>query len=89
MASLTPLLSLPPFTPNSFGQNVNECPLEPLDALQLATDAINVVENRIDINTFSPEYQQKIRHWYQFSATRYFSDNPIVAKRIRETLDLV
>lgn len=89
MGSLTPLLSLPPFTPNSFGQNTNECPLEDPSAIQLATDAINVVENRVDINTFPPEYQQKIRSWYQFSATRYFSNNPIVAKRIRETLDIV
>ena len=89
MASLTPLLNLPPFTVDSFGQNSEEVPLQPMDALQLATDAINVVENRVDINTFPPEYQQKIRYFYQFSATRYFSDNPKVARRIRETLDIV
>lgn len=38
------------------------------DTLQLQTDAINVLEGRVDINTFSPDYQRKIENYYRFSA---------------------
>lgn len=61
----------------------------PSDVLQLQTDAANVVEGRVDINTFSVEYQEKIKNYYRFSATRYTSDNTLIAKRTLDTLDIM
>ena len=33
---------------------------------QLEIDAINVLEHRVNINTFPKEYQQQIRDFYRF-----------------------
>jgi len=38
------------------------------DTLQLQTDAINVLEGRVAMNTFSPDYQRKIENYYRFSS---------------------
>lgn len=89
MANLPQLLSLPPFTPNQIGVNTSQMPRIDDETLQLATDMINVVEGRVDIHTFAPDYQKKIKSFYQFSATSYTEDQPVIAKRIRDTLDLV
>ena len=59
------------------------------DELQLRTDVANVVEGRVNIATFPEEYQNKIRYFYQFFGIRYESETPVVAKRIRQTLDIV
>lgn len=59
------------------------------DTLQLQVDALNVLEKRVDINSFEPEYQQKIRNYYRFSATRMNSESPKVAMRTNNTLDIV
>jgi hypothetical protein len=83
------LLILQPFSPEDIGQNTQEVPFESPDALQLAVDMINVKEGRVNISTFTPEYQKKIRLFYQFSATRGFSNNPTIARRTQDTLDLV
>ena len=37
------------------------------DTLQLQTDAINVLEGYVDINTFPSDYQRKIENYYRFS----------------------
>ena len=89
MANQQQLLQLQPFSINDIGQNVSEVPFESKEALQLATDMINVKENRVDIATFPPEYQKKIKLFYQFSATRIFTNNPKIAKRTQDTLDIV
>ena len=59
------------------------------DTLQLATDAINVEEGRVDINTFPTDYQQKIKNYYRFSATRHMSNDGTIAKMTSSTLDLI
>ena len=43
--------------------------LLPIDekTLQLQVDAINVLENRVDINIFPPSYRKKIEDYYRFS----------------------
>jgi len=35
--------------------------------LQLQVDAINVLENRVDMDTFPPEYQKLIKNYYRFT----------------------
>lgn len=79
----------PPLTTADLGFNPEEVPIEPPEELQLACDAINVVEGRVPLSSFPPDYQNKIKTFYQFSATRYTTDQPIIARRIRETLDIV
>ena len=78
--SLLPIDSLP-------SDNI---PLElPEDQKQLRVDAVNVLEGRVDINTFAPDYQNKIKWFYRFYGTRYNSKYPVVAKRTSDTLDIV
>jgi hypothetical protein len=89
MAIQTQLLTLQPFSPNDIGQNVAEVPFASPEALQLSIDMLNVKENRVDISSFPLEYQKKIRFFYQFSATRIFSNNPKAARRTQDTLDIV
>jgi len=40
-----------------------DCP----NMTQLEIDAVNVFENRVDINNFPKDYQQKIKNFYRFS----------------------
>jgi len=82
-------LPFPPFTPEQIGRNDEEVPIVPDDTLQLATDAINVEEGRVQLSSFPADYQEKIKAFYQFSATRYTSDQPVIAKRIRNTMEIV
>jgi len=61
----------------------------PEDVLQLQADALNVLENRVPITDFSPERQEKIKRYYQFSATRQNSKSNNIARRTVDTLDLL
>ena len=94
MASLIPLLSLPPLEAENIGLQPN-VPTDtnphhpPPDIHQLQADVINVLENRVDINDFDELYQAKIRHYYQYSATVHLSKYPVIAKRTSDTIDLV
>ena len=88
MADLIPLLSLPPLTSSDFNFDTDPFPIPP-DRIQLEADTINVLEGRVLISTFSPEYQLKIKHFYQFVPMRQGSKNQNIAKRTRETMDLV
>lgn len=78
-----------PLNPSEVGRDPDEFPPIPEDMLQLATDMINVVEGRIDIKTFSEEYQKKIRSFYRFSATRYTTNKSKIAKRTPNTLEII
>lgn len=93
MAIQPQLLSLLPFksplSPTDIGSDPDMFPPTPADQLQLATDMINVIENRVDINSFTPEYQKKIKSFYQFSATRYSSSKGKTANRTKNTLDII
>jgi hypothetical protein len=61
----------------------------PEDELQLQVDCINVLEKRVPIESFSSDYQQKIKDYYRFSGTKMYSDKSIFFKRTLDTLDLV
>jgi len=63
-------------------------PLPP-DVVQLEVDAANVVEGRVDINTFPHDYQQKIKDFYRFSATRHMSNDGTIANMTSSTFDLI
>jgi len=63
------------------------CP--PEDILRLQVDVINVFEGRVDIASFDPAYQERIKNYYKFSATQHLSSQPVIAKRTTDTLDLV
>jgi hypothetical protein len=63
------------------------CPSE--DILQLQTDVLNVLEGRVDINTFPQEYRKKIKDYYKFSATPHQSNFPFTVRMTRSTMDLV
>ena len=88
MAKLKSLLSLPPL-PESALDTPYPFPVPP-DVLQLQTDTINVLEGRVDITTFEPDYQIKIKNYWRFSATlkNKNSINP-VAVRTNDTLDII
>lgn len=61
----------------------------PPDELQLQADTINVLEKRVSISSFSPEYAQKIKTYYRFSAFRQGSKQGNAAKRTNDTLDII
>ena len=50
-------------------------PLNCSTMTQLEVDAINVLENRVDINTFPKEYQQQIQDFYRFHPVNIGSNN--------------
>ena len=65
-------------------------PLEvPPDEKQVRVDAVNVLEGRVDISTFNPEYQEKIRNYYRFYGTQYSSEIGVNARKTKDTLDIV
>ena len=57
--------------------------------LDLQADVLNVTQGRVDIESFPLEYQDKLRAYYQFSATRLNTDANKIAKRTIDTLDIV
>jgi hypothetical protein len=61
----------------------------PEDIWQLQVDVINVLEGRVDISSFEPTYQERIKNYYRFSGTVHMSKYPVIAKRTNDTLDLV
>jgi hypothetical protein len=88
MESRTYPLLRQPLTEEDLNDDLNVLPI-PDDVLQLQVDALNVLENRVDINDFPEDYQEKIKEYYRFSATRMTTDNSKIAKRTVDTLDIV
>ena len=88
MESRTYPLIRQPLTEADLNDDLNVLPI-PADVLQLQVDMLNVVENRVDINDFPLDYQEKIKAYYRFSATRMTTDNSKIAKRTVGTLDIV
>ena len=86
MENLNPLYTLQEMGPEQIGDD----PLGvPDDIVQLRLDAVNVLEGRVDINTFDEDYQKKIKDYYKYSALRYGSRKGAVAKRTPNTLDII
>ena len=67
-------------------QNVFEIPA---DVLQLQVDMLNVIEGRVELDTFDKEYQDKIVNYYRFSATRLNTNSGRIAKRTGNTLEII
>ena len=86
-----PLFTPPlvPYTIADLKDDINYLEI-PETVLQLQVDALNVLENRVSIDSFTPERQQTIKDYYRFSATQHNdrSQNKI-AKRIMNTLELI
>ena len=81
-------LPLPPLTKEDLMDDSLPFAVDPV-LLQLQVDTLNVLENRVDINTFDPEYQQTMLHYYQFSATRNTTKTSKVAPRSTDTLEIL
>jgi len=79
---------LPPLTEGDLDDDTNTFALSS-DTLQLQVDVLNVTSGRVDINTFPPDYQIKIKNYYRFSATRQNSKVDNVAPRTVDTLDII
>ena len=63
------------------------------DILQLQADTANVVEGRVPLSSFEPEYAERIKTYYKTCGRRKLvggmaSGNPS-SRVMRETLDLV
>jgi hypothetical protein len=90
MANPPQLLSLrpyevsdvPPPTPDTM-------PQDPPDIVQLKVDIINVLEKRVSIDSFTPEYQEKIKNFYRFYGQRSCPKKPFYPRMTRSTLDIV
>ena len=83
--SLSPL---PPLTPEDINGNPFAFVI-PEDVLQLQADTLNVLEGRVDINTFDVDYQKKMKNYYRFSAIIQNSKSHNIAMRTPDTLDIV
>ncbi len=88
------LINLEPFLTSDIGRvggiPVNTNPHSPPDdILKLQTDVINVLEKRVDINSFEIEYQQRIKSYYQFSGTAVLTGHPSAIKMTKNTMDLI
>jgi len=88
------LINLEPFLTSDLGRLsgivVNTNPHSPSDdILQLQTDVINVLEKRVDINSFGIEYQKRIKSYYQFSGTAIITGSPSAIKMTKNTMDLI
>lgn len=88
MGQLLNFLPLPKLP--EFDQSSNPFALEiPEDVLRLQTDVCDVEEGRVDIHTFEPEYQKKIKNYYRFTAHRQNSKSKNIVKRTNDTLDII
>lgn len=77
-----------PLTKEDLDDGLNFLPI-PDDILQLQVDTLNVMEGRVDLSSFSPEYQQKIKDYYRFSAHKTNTSNYRVASRTFHTMEIV
>ena len=66
MASPPHLLSPLPLPDNAAPWNADPL-IIPADVIKLQNDTINVVEGRVPIHSFPPDYQEKIKAYYRFT----------------------
>jgi len=90
MANRRQLLSLSPYEVSDYPSGSPDVvPNDPPDVLQLKADIINVIEGRVPIESFTPEYQKKIKSYYRFYGQRSSPKQPFYPKMIRQTLDII
>lgn len=56
---------------------------------KLQLDTARVDAGVVDLSTFSPEYQERIKTNYRFYGHRYTSDMPYCAPRTNDTMDVI
>ena len=78
----------PPLTKDDLEDCTNVFPVPP-DILQLQVDTLNVLQALVPITNFSPEYQERIKDYYKYSADYQLSNMPKIAKRTFDTLDII
>ena len=61
----------------------------PEDVLQLQVDTANVKENRVPMESFSPERQAEIRQFYKGTAIQQNSKSHNIANMTPDTLDII
>ena len=64
-------------------------PEDPADVVQLQLDLLNVLEGRVSLGAFTPDYQNKLKNYYQFYGIRSSTKHTQYPKMIRETFEVV
>ena len=72
-------VKLPPITVEEL--NTDSLTVIPRDVLQLQVDTINVVEGRVELSTFPPDYQNKIQNYYRFAPLTPQSQKGAIAQK--------
>ena len=59
------------------------------ELIQLQYDTLSVQRGLVELSSFPPAYQERIKIWYRFGAYRYGSSEGYIAQRTPTTLDVV
>lgn len=90
MANQQQLLNLSPYEISDVpAPSPDVVPQDPPDIVQLKLDIINVLEDRVPMSSFTPEYQAKIRNFYRFYGQRSIPSNPLHPRMTRSTLEAI
>ena len=90
MATPQQLLNLSPYETSDIPPSGDRMvPDDPPDIKQLKVDIVNVIENRVSIDSFPLDYQEKIKNFYRFHGQRSSPKEPFFPRMIRQTLDIV
>jgi hypothetical protein len=90
MATPQQLLNLKPYEVSDIPPSGPDVvPDDSPDVKQLKVDIVNVIEGRVKIESFTPEYQEKMKNYYRFYGQRSVAKYPFYPKMIRQTLDIV
>jgi hypothetical protein len=87
MANMSKLTNILPLTTSDL-EDVSEFAITKYE-LELQRDILNVLEGRVELNTFEPEYQERIKNYYRFHGNRFSSKNPKIAARTPDTGDVI
>jgi len=82
-------LPLTPWTADELGPDSCDALPQSEATIQFQTDVLNVVEGRVDINTFPKEYQDELKSYYRFNAIRQNTKSHNIAFRTGDTMDIV
>ena len=86
------LYTLAPLTPDDISWPDYPISTEP-DILQLQADTANVVEGRVPLSDFTPEYGERIKIYYKTYGRRHLiggmASGGRTSRVMRETLDMV
>lgn len=87
MGNSQQLTNLTPYESSAVVNGPELVPFDDPDVIQLKVDVVNVIEGRVLIESFTPEYQKKIKDYYRFYGQRSSSKYPFYPKMTRSTLE--